>query len=176
MNFPPPSIPSPPFCDSGPEAKRALDSNVIVAKGMPSNDIWSSASVTRRAARTLASSRRAARTSDVISWRNIISGDFGPLRIWSRMSLARATGCEEKASMFHDTRERPCAQEASMFRDMREGLMGPMTMLRSSSPSNSTMRWTRSSSISQRLKIMKPGMGQPLFAFSLWNSCEKRKS
>jgi hypothetical protein len=50
----------------------------------------------------------------------MISGDFGPSRIWLRMSLARATGREEKASMFHDTRERLCVP--SIFRDVREGL------------------------------------------------------
>src|SRR5258708_7611434 len=122
MNFPPPSIPSPSFRDSGPEAKRALDSNTRVEKGTPSNAIWSSASVTRRAVRTLASFRRAPRTSGVASWRKMISGDFGPLRIWSRMSLARTTGREEKASMFHDTRERGCVQGAWMFDEVRVGL------------------------------------------------------
>ena len=58
MNFSPPSIPSPSFRESRPEAKRTLDSNVMVAKGTSSNDVWSSASVTRKATRTLASSRR----------------------------------------------------------------------------------------------------------------------
>lgn len=82
-----------------------MDSNVMVAKGTPSNDVWSSASVARKAARTLASPRRVARTSAVTSWRKMISGDFGPSRIWLRMSLAREMGREEKASMFHDVRE-----------------------------------------------------------------------
>ena len=38
------------------------------------------------------------------------------------MSLARETGREEKASMFHDVRESLCVQGVSMFRfrDMRE--------------------------------------------------------
>jgi hypothetical protein len=36
--------------------------------------------------------------------------------------MMRATGREEAASMFHDTRERGCVQEASMFGDVREGL------------------------------------------------------
>ena len=38
------------------------------------------------------------------------------------MSLARETGREEKASMFHDTRESLCVQKVSMFRDVRESL------------------------------------------------------
>ena len=108
MSFPPPSIPSPSFCESKLEAKRALDSNVMVAKGTFSNDVWSSASVARKAARTLASSRREVRTFDVTSWRKMISGDFGASRIWPRMSLARETGREEKASTFHDVRESLC--------------------------------------------------------------------
>ena len=46
--------------------------------------------------------------SGVTSWRNIISGDFGPSRIWPRMSLAREMAREEKASMFQDVRESLC--------------------------------------------------------------------
>ncbi len=76
MSFSPPEIPSPSFCESRPEAKRALDSNVMAPKGTSSNDVWSSASVARKAARTLASSRREARTSGVTSWRRKVrSGD-----------------------------------------------------------------------------------------------------
>ena len=51
-----------------------------------------------------------------------MSGDFGPSRIWPRMSVARETGREEKASMFHDMRESLCAQKVSMFGDVRESL------------------------------------------------------
>lgn len=69
MNFPPPSI-SPSFCESRLEANRVLDNNVMVAKGTFSNDVWSSASVTRKAACTLASFKREARASGVTSWRN----------------------------------------------------------------------------------------------------------
>ena len=81
----------------------------MVAKGTFSKDVGSSASVARKAVRTLASSRREARTSGVTSWRKMISGDFGPSRIWQRMSLARETAREEKASTFHDIRENLCA-------------------------------------------------------------------
>jgi uncharacterized protein YcbX len=105
MSFSLSPIPSPSFCESRLEAKRAVDSSVMVAKGTPSNDVWSSASVTRKAARTLGSSRREARTVGVTSWRKMISGDFSPSRIWPRMSLAREMAREEKASMFHDMRE-----------------------------------------------------------------------
>ena len=35
-----------------------------------------------------------------------MSEDFGPSRIWPRMSLAREMGREEKASMFHVMREK----------------------------------------------------------------------
>ena len=120
MKFFPPSTPSHSFCESRPEVKRALDSNVMVAKGTSSNDVWSSASVTRKAARTLASSRREARTSGVTSWRKRISGDFASSRIWLRMSFARETGRGEKASMFHDIRESFCVQRVSMLRNVRE--------------------------------------------------------
>jgi hypothetical protein len=122
MKFSPPSIPSHSFCESSPEVKRVLDSNVMVAKGTSLNDVWSSASVTRKAARTLASSRREARTLGVTSWRKRISGDFDSSRIWLRMSLARETGRGEKASMFHDMRESPCVQEVSMLRNVGENL------------------------------------------------------
>ena len=81
----------------------------MVVKGTFSNDVWSSASVARKAERTLASSRREVWTSGVTSWRKMISGDFGPSRIWPRMSLAREMAREEKASMFHDVRESLCA-------------------------------------------------------------------
>jgi len=109
VSFPPPSIPSPSFCESRSEARSVLGerNSIMVAKGTSSNDFWSSASVTRKAPRTLASARREARTSGVTSWRKIISGDFGPSssRIWLRMSLARETGREEKASMFQVIRD-----------------------------------------------------------------------
>jgi hypothetical protein len=121
MNFSPLSIPSPSFCEASPEAKGALGSNVMVAKGTPSDNVWSSASVTRKAARTLASARREARTSGLTSWGKMISGDFGPSRIWPRMSLACEMGHEEKALMFHDMRERLCVQ-VSMFGEVRESL------------------------------------------------------
>jgi hypothetical protein len=122
MNFFPPSIPLLSFCESRPEAKRSLDNNVMVVKGMSSNDVWSSASVARKAVRTSTSPRRETRTLGVTSWRKMISGGFGPLRIWSRMSLARETGREEKASMFYDMRESLCIQKVSTFRDVRESL------------------------------------------------------
>jgi uncharacterized protein YcbX len=105
----------PSFCEFRLEAKRALDSKVMVAKGTFSNDVWSSASVTRKAARTLASSRREARTLGITSWRKMISGDFGPSRILPRMSLAREMACEEKASMFHGVRENLCVTWACAF-------------------------------------------------------------
>ena len=38
------------------------------------------------------------------------------------MSLARETGREEKASMFHDTIESLCAREVSMFRGVGKSL------------------------------------------------------
>ena len=38
------------------------------------------------------------------------------------MSLARETGREEKAPMFHDMRESLCVQKVSMFRDVRKSL------------------------------------------------------
>ena len=79
MNFPPLSVLSRSFCNSVPEAKRALDGNIVVSKGTPSNDILSLTSVTRRAART----------SGVVSWRKIISGDFGPSRIWQAWLYGR---------------------------------------------------------------------------------------
>src|SRR5258706_5154190 len=115
MNFSPPLFPSPSFCVSRAEVKRSLESKVIVAKGRASNEVWSSASVARKAARTLGSSRRDALTSGVTSWRKMRSGVFGPSRIWLRMSLVRETGCEEKASMFHDMRESLCGTWLGTF-------------------------------------------------------------
>jgi hypothetical protein len=38
----------------------------------------------------------------------MISGYFGPSRIWLRMSLAREMAREEEASIFHDMRESLC--------------------------------------------------------------------
>jgi len=87
----------------------------MVAKGTFSNEVWSSASVARKAARTLASPRREARALGVTSWSKMISGDFGPSRIWPRMSLARETARDEKASMFHDMRESLCVTWPCVF-------------------------------------------------------------
>jgi hypothetical protein len=94
----------------------------MVAKGTSSNNVWSLASVARKAACTLTLSRREAWMSGVISWRKMTSGDFGPSRIWLRMSLAHETGHKEKASMFHDMRESFCIQKVLMFCDVRESL------------------------------------------------------
>jgi hypothetical protein len=47
---------------------------------------------------------------------------FRSLEDMAEMSLARETGREEKASMFHDMRESLCVQKVSMFRDVRESL------------------------------------------------------
>ena len=55
--LPPSSTPSPPRCRSGSEAKRLLD-NVIVAKLTLLKDASSSAPVTQKSERTLASPRR----------------------------------------------------------------------------------------------------------------------
>lgn len=77
----------------------------MVVNGTVSNDDRSSASVTRKASRTLVSLRMESRTPDVTSWRKITSGVVGASRMWLRRSLERASGSGEKASMFHDTRE-----------------------------------------------------------------------
>src|SRR5712672_670162 len=106
MNFFPLSTPSSSFCDSKSKEKRLLDSNVMFAKGTPSNDVWSSASVTRKASRTFGVLRIEVRTSDVTSWRKIMSGRLESLRIPSRSSLARSTGREEMASKFCVMREK----------------------------------------------------------------------
>jgi len=58
ISLPPSSIPSPPRCGSGLEAKRLLDNNVIVAKLTLLKDASSSAPVTQKSERTLASLRR----------------------------------------------------------------------------------------------------------------------
>ena len=101
MNFVPPSTPSPSFWDSMSKAKRVFESNVILAKGTPSNDVRSSVSVTRKASRTFGLSRIEERTLSVTSWRKTMSGRLNSLRISPRMCLALAMGREEKASMFH---------------------------------------------------------------------------
>ena len=58
ISFPPSSTPSPPRCRSGSEAKRLLDNNVTVAKLTLLKDASSSAPVTQKSERTLASLRR----------------------------------------------------------------------------------------------------------------------
>ena len=67
-DFPPLSTPTTSsFCDSRLNAKRLLDSNVMFAKGTPSNDVCSPASVTRKDSRTFVLSKIDVRTSDVTS-------------------------------------------------------------------------------------------------------------
>jgi len=105
INFFPLSTPSSSFCDSRSKAKRFLHSNVMFAKGTPSNDVWSSASVTRKASRTSGLPRMEVRTSDVTSCRKIMSGRLDSSRIPPRSSLARATA-REKASKFCVIREK----------------------------------------------------------------------
>jgi len=89
------------------EGKTLIGQQRHIRKGTPPlNDVWSSASVTRKASRTFELSRIEERTSDVTSWRKRMSGRLAFSRIPPRMSLARATGREEKASKFHVMRER----------------------------------------------------------------------
>ena len=95
-----------PLSSSELKANRLLDNNVIFAKGTPSNDVWSSASVTRKDSRTFGLSKIEVRTSDVTSWRKIMSGRLDFSRIPSRSRLARATGRGEKASKFCVIRDR----------------------------------------------------------------------
>ena len=77
-----------------------LDNNAIVAKFTSLKDASSSASVARKSERTLASLRRESRTSEVTSWRKMMSGDPGLLRMLLRMSLQRETSLELRASTF----------------------------------------------------------------------------
>ena len=79
-------------------------SSVMFAKGTPSNDIWSSASVTRKPWRTCGFPRIEMQISDVTSWRKRMSGRLETSSISPRSSLARAKGREEKASKFCVTR------------------------------------------------------------------------
>ena len=76
------------------------------AKGTPSNDVRSSASVTRKASRTFGLPRIEVRTPDVTSWRKIMSGRLDSSRIPPRSRLARAIGRGEKASRFCVMREK----------------------------------------------------------------------
>lgn len=67
-NFSPLSTPTTSsFCDSRLNAKRLLDSNVMFAKGTPSNDVCFPASVTKKDSRTFVLSKIDVRTSDVTS-------------------------------------------------------------------------------------------------------------
>ena len=126
----------------------------MVAKDTSSNDVWSSASVTRKAVRTLASSRREARTKGVTSWRKMISGDFGPSRIRSRMSLARETGREEKASIFHDMREKLWVKRVSMFRDVRESFCVTwLCALRKGMGAQLWVEWLKAERVRQSLLV-----------------------
>jgi len=103
---------SPSSSESNGGLKRLLESNVMVANGTPLKDVSSSASVVRKLDRTLGSLRRNCRTLDLTSWRRIMSGNLGPLKMWSRMSSERATGFVWEAWIFQDVRASVCLPTA----------------------------------------------------------------
>ena len=84
------SSPSSSSASNG-EPKRLLESNVMVANGTPLKDVSSSVSVVRKLECILASLRRTCRMLDETSWRRMMSGNLGPLKMRSRMSSERAT-------------------------------------------------------------------------------------
>ena len=90
----------------------------MVAKGASLNDVSSSASVVRKLERILRLLRRDCRALDATSWRRRMSGNFGPLRMWSRMSSERATGLDWEAWIFQDVRESVCWARRRPLGDM----------------------------------------------------------
>ena len=104
----PPSASASSSSASNGEPKRLLESNVIVAKGTFLKNVSSSASVVTKLERTLGLLRRDCRTLGVTSWRRMMSGNLGALKIWSRMSSERSMGFEWEVWIFQDVRESVC--------------------------------------------------------------------
>jgi hypothetical protein len=105
-NFSSPSTSTPSFCESRLGEMRLLDSNVMVANPLSLNDASSSASVAKKASRTLELPRKEARTSGLTSWRKMMSGFLDSSRIYSRRLCARLIGRALKASIFHEMTEK----------------------------------------------------------------------
>ena len=88
----------------------------------------------------------------------MISGGFGPSRIWSRISLARETGREEKASIFHDMREKLWVKRVSMFRDVRESFwVTRLCALRKGMGAQLWVEWLKAERVRQSLLVAMCG-------------------